>query len=195
MTLVEMLLFAGLALQAAEATPAVPSPETQIAAAVLAAPVDRRAAATVLGYEAAGTLTTLRKGTNDLVCLADDPRNTGISIACYHQDLEPFMARGRELAAQGMKGTPREETRWKEIEAGTLKMPREPRSLAVLTGTAFDAATGQVTDAYTRWVVYTPFATSESTGLSTAPVPGGPWLMFAGKPTAHIMINPPRPAK
>jgi hypothetical protein len=104
------------------------------------------------------------------------------------------MARGRELLAQGIKSTPREEMRWKEIEAGTLAMPRQPRTLHVMTGSAFNAATGQVENPYTRWVVYTPFATPETTGLPTAPVPGGPWLMFPGKPTAHIMINPARPA-
>ena len=177
------------------APPAVSAPpaDAQIAAAVLAAPVDRRAAATVLGYDADGKLVTLRKGTNDQICLADDPRDKAFSVACYHQDLEPFMARGRELIAQGTKGAPREDVRWKEIEAGTLKMPREPRTLSVISGSGFDAATGQITEAYNRWVVYTPFATAEGTGLSTTPVPGGPWLMFPGKAGAHIMINPPRP--
>jgi hypothetical protein len=138
---------------------------------------------------------TLRQGSNDLVCLADDPRDKAFSVACYHKDLEPFMARGRELVAQGITGQQREELRWKEIETGKLAMPREPRSLYVLTGTGFEAASGQVTDAYTRWVVYAPFATPESTGLSTMPVPGGPWLMFPGKPSAHIMINPPKPER
>jgi hypothetical protein len=184
---------AGLILQTAAAVPSAPPPEAQIALAVLAAPADRRAGATVLGYDEKGTLVTLRKGTNEIVCLGDDPREKTIAVSCYHKDLEPFMARGRELTAQGVKGTEREEIRWKEIEAGKLAMPREPRSLHVLTASAFDAATGQATDAYTRWVVYTPFATPETTGLPAAPVPGGPWLMFPGKAGAHIMINPARP--
>jgi hypothetical protein len=180
---------------AAPAAPAsIPPPEAQIAAAVLAAPADRRAGATVLGYDAAGKLVTLRKGTNDQICLADDPRDKNFSVSCYHQDLEPFMARGRALNAEGMKGAPREDVRWKEIESGALKMPREPRTLSVVTGAGFDAATGQISEAYNRWVVYTPFATPEGTGLSTTPVPGGPWLMYPGKAGAHIMINPPRPA-
>ncbi len=179
----------------AAAPVAPPPPAEQIAAAVLAAPADRRAGARVLGYDASGALVTLREGTNDQVCLADNPKEAGINVACYHKDLEPFMTRGRKLAAEGVKTADREDIRHKEIAAGTLAMSKEPRSLAVLTGTAFDAATGTITDAYTRWVVYTPFATPETSGLSVTPVPGGPWLMYPGKGTAHIMINPARPPK
>jgi hypothetical protein len=72
-------------------------------------------------------------------------------------------------------------------------MPHEPRMLYVLTGTAFDPATGAIADAYERWVLYVPFATAESTGLPTAARVGAPWLMDAGTAGAHIMITPPRP--
>ena len=46
----------------------------RIAEAVSPAPSTLRAGATVLGYDSSGTLVTLRKGTNDLICLGDDPR-------------------------------------------------------------------------------------------------------------------------
>jgi hypothetical protein len=187
------LLVVSVAGQAPAAALRVPPPETQIAAAVQAAPEDRRAAAAVLGYDPAGQLVTLRAGTNDLVCLADDPRDEAFSVACYHKDLEPFMARGRELRAQGVTDNKvRAQTRFKEIEEGRLPMPREPRTLYVLTGKGFDPATGQVVDPYLRWVIYVPFATAEGLGLPTKPVPGGPWLMDAGTAGAHIMISPPR---
>lgn len=195
MTMVCFVFAIGLAGQVPAQAAAVPPPEQQIAAAVQAAPEERRAGAAVLGYDASGALTTLRPGTNDLVCLADDPADPAFSVACYHKDLEPFMARGRELVRQGIKGKEREEMRWKEIESGKIAMPREPRTLHVLTGGGFDPATGVVADAYLRWVIYTPFATPETTGLPIRPVPGGPWLMFPGTPTAHIMVSPPRPPK
>jgi hypothetical protein len=194
MILTTALVLGSLFGQAAS-TPEIPPAETQIAAAVHAAPADRRADATVLGYGEGGAVLTLRQGTNDLVCLADDPREEGFSVACYHKDLEPFMARGRELRTQGLKGKEREERRWREVESGAVKMPRDPRSLYVLTGTRFDAATGAVVDPYLRWVIYTPYATPESTGLSTTPVPGGPWLMFPGTPGAHVMISPKKPGQ
>jgi hypothetical protein len=165
-------------------------PADQIAAAILAAPKERRAAATVLGYNEKGEVVTLRPGTNDLICLADDPAAKGISVACYHKDLEPFMARGRELNAK-YKGKERHEQRWKEVDDGKVKMPREARMLYVLTGTSFDAAKGELAESYLRYVVYVPYATPESTGLSTTAGPG-PWLMYPGTAGAHIMISPPK---
>jgi hypothetical protein len=181
-----------LAAPAAAQTPA--APDAQIAAAVQAAPEDKRAGATVLGYDAAGALTTLRKGTNELICLADNPKVDGIGVACYHQDLEPFMARGRELTAQGVTDDKvRDQTRFKEVDAGKLRMPKEPRMLYVTSGKAVDAATGQIVEASTRWVIYVPYATAETTGMPTKPGPGAPWLMDPGTPGAHVMISPARP--
>lgn len=171
--------------------PAVPSAEEQIAATVLAAPEEYRAGAMVHGYDAQGKLTTLRKGTNEMVCLADAPGDAKFSAACYHRDLEPYMARGRELVAKGIAGGDRNEAyRWKEIRDGKLSMPKEPRMLYVLSGKSYDAASGKVIDGVVRWVIYVPNATAESTGLSVKPKRGEPWLMDAGTPGAHIMITP-----
>jgi hypothetical protein len=164
----------------------------QIAAAVLAAPADRRDGAAVLGYDAAGEFTTLREGTNDMICLADDPAAEGFETACYHVSLEPFMARGRELAAAGVTGRERTQARYREIEAGSLKMPDRPAMLYVLTGERFDAESGAVTGEYRRSVMYVPFATAEATGLSTSASTVDPWIMFPGTAGAHIMITPPR---
>lgn len=183
--------------RAAEETKAPPPMAEQVAAALQAAPEDRRDGAWVYGYEADGSFSLLREGTNDLVCLADDPAGEGFSVACYHRSLEPFMARGRELRAAGV--TDREEVtriRYEEAESGELAMPEKPATLYVLRGSGFDAAEGTVADPYLRWVIYTPWATPESTGLALNPdAPGAPWLMFPGTPGAHIMITPPPPAK
>ncbi len=172
----------------------IPAADEQIAATSLAAPEELRAGAAVLGYSADGKLTELRKGTNEMVCLASDPKAARFSAACYHKDLEPYMARGRELAAQGITGGARnQEHRWKEIKEGKLKMPKEPRMLYVLSGKGYEPASGKVTDGVVRWVIYVPNATAESTGLSTKSKRGEPWLMDAGTPGAHIMITPAAP--
>jgi hypothetical protein len=169
-----------------------PAPSVQIAAAVLAAPEELRAGAAVLGYNAQGELVRLREGKNELICLASDPASAKFHAACYHKDLEPYMARGRELIAKKVTGNDRNDVRWKEVADGKLFMPHEPRTLYVLDGSGYDASTGKVADAYLRWVIYTPFATPESTGLSTKASDGAPWLMSPGTVGAHIMINPPK---
>lgn len=170
----------------------IPSPEVQIAGAILAAPPELREGAAVLGYSPQGDLVRLREGKNELICLANDSSKNRFSVACYHRDLEPYMARGRELLAQKVTGQKRNDMRWKEVAEGKLSMPREPRTLYVLTGTGFDTSSGKVTDAYLRWVIYVPFATTETTGLSTKASDSAPWLMYPGTAGAHIMINPPK---
>jgi hypothetical protein len=186
-TLFSILFCAGFA-----AAADVPPAAVQIAGAVLAAPAELRDGAAVLGYNAEGKLTQLRAGKNEMICLASDPAKTAFNVACYHKDLEPFMARGRELNEQKITGAKRTELRFQEIKDGKLPMPKEPRTLYVLTGKSFDPATSKVEDSYLRWVIYVPYATPQSTGLSTKGSDGAPWLMAPGTPGAHIMINPPR---
>lgn len=175
-------------------TPA--SPEVQLTTALLAAPSDKRAGARVLGYSPEGKVIVLREGTNDMICLADNPRQSGISVACYYYKLEPFMARGRALMAEGKTTKEKFAIREEEVQAGTLKMPDEPAILFVIQGTEenYNRETGELKDAYMRYVIYIPYATSASTGLPEKPdLPGMPWIMNPGTHRAHIMITPPFP--
>lgn len=183
----------GAAALAAEAPPA--DAATQIAGALSPAPEDLRPGATVLGYAADHRLISLRQGDGELICLADDPRDERFHVACYFKGLEPFMARGRELRAQGVERQELLATRESEIAAGELEMPSQPTALYSLTGPpgSFDAATGTVRGANRVYVVYIPYATAESTGLSPTPATGTPWLMSPGKPWAHIMLVRPHP--
>ncbi len=191
-TLLTASLLATPFFSAAVAQAQAPPPSEQISAAVLAAPEDRRAGARVLGWGADGKFTQLRAGTNDMVCLADDPKRTGFEVDCYHISLEPYMARGRELLAQGVQGEARNQKRWAEAQQGTLRMPEKPAVLYTLSGKQFDPATGKVEGEYRRTTIYIPGATAESTGLSIMGSTTDPWIMFPGTPGAHIMITPPR---
>lgn len=169
--------------------------DVQIKTALMAAPEMLRGDATVLGYDQNGKLVTLRKGTNDLVCLADDPKSEGFSVACYSSKLEPYMARGRELILEGKTEMEKREIRGKEIDAKKLKMPDEPAAVYVLTASEedLDPATGDLKKSHIRYVFYKPYMTAEETGLPTKPQgPGMPWLMDAGTHRSHIMITPPR---
>jgi hypothetical protein len=105
------------------------------------------------------------------------------------------MDRGRELRKSGKTMQEIFDTREQEVKAGKLLMPKQPTTLFVYTASRdnFDAVSGTVKKGYLRYVVYIPYATSESTGLPLKPEgPGMPWIMHPGTHGAHIMINPPK---
>lgn len=163
----------------------------QISLAVLAAPKGMRDAATVLGYNPSGKLVTLRQGSGGLVCLAPSPQEKLFHVSCYHKSLEPFMARGREVRATlGEKRGVVDSVRAAEIKSGKIKMPTRAVLYQVFASRdSVDAANAQLKSPSFLNVVYLPYATTETTGFSTNPSPGTPWLMFPGKPWAHIMIS------
>jgi hypothetical protein len=183
---------------AAPAAPAAPRPAPvilpaaqQIAAAVQALPTGMRDSATVLGYNAGGQLVELRHGNGSMICLADDPKDDQFHVPCYSASMEPFMARGRELRAHGANQNTVDSVRLAESRDGRIRLP-STAMLYSLTGPAgaYNPATNTVTGARQLFVVYTPFATAESLGLTATPQRGVPWMMHPGAPNAHIMFVP-----
>ena len=177
-----------------QAQPQLMPAAAQIASAVAPLPPEFRESAAVLGYQAGQKgLQQLRAGKGPFICLADDPADERFHVACYHNTLEAFMARGRQLRADGVKGAGVDSARYAEIEAGKLNMPRQPAALYSMTGkpTEVDAQTGAVAPGVRQlYVVYIAFATAESTGLPKTPAAGTPWIMFPGTAKAHIMFVP-----
>lgn len=172
-----------------------PTSAIQIKTALMAAPDEKKEGAMVYGYTSKGEWTVLRKGTNDLICITDDPNGKDFSVACYNSSAEPFMERGRQLKTAGKSFQEIFDAREAEGKSGKLKLPEDGATLFVLTADAenYNPKTGEVNDTYLRYVIYIPWATSESTGLPLkAYGPGMPWIMDPGTHRAHIMISPPR---
>ena len=168
-----------------------PPKEWQIKTALMAVPSDYKEGAKVYGYGPDGKFMTLREGTNDYIALASDPKREKFSTAAYHKELEPFMARGRQLRTEGKDGKAIFDIRENEVKAGKLKMP-DKATLCVFAGEV-NEETMEVENPYVRYVFYIPFATGETTGLPTTPTPPGhAWLMDPGTHRAHIMITPPK---
>lgn len=170
-----------------------PSLADQVAAAVSPLAAADRDGATVLGYREGTTLEVIRQGDNAYVCLADPPGDARFQVSCYHRDLEPFMARGRALRAEGNGMADVRAARAREIADGSLTIP-DRASLVTLAGDV-DPATGLPDSVAVLHVVYLPYATVETTGLPVSPAgPGQPFLMDAGLYRAHLMIpGPSRP--
>lgn len=164
-----------------------------IATALMAAPKESRDNCTVIGYNMAGEFVTLKEGNNEFIVLADNPNDSGFSAACYHRDLEPFMARGRALKAMGKSRTEIFDIREEEVKSGKLDMGKPGSTLHIYYGqdALYDPKTSEVDGAIYRYVVYLPFATSASTGLPEQPISANhPWIMNPGTHKAHIMISP-----
>jgi len=169
------------------------SKEQQIASAILAAPVEAREGATVYGYNENGDFITLKEGFNNFICIADNPAKDGFQVVSYHKSLEPMMARGRALAAEGKSRGEKEKIRDEEAKSGKLDLPKSPATLHIYYGENgfFNTKTNNIENAKYRYVVYMPYATQKTTGLSLKPNGSShPWLMFPGKYNAHIMITP-----
>ena len=189
------MLAATLATAATSVASAQHAPWTtaqEIAAAVLPLPPSLREGATVYGWRT-GRLELLRQGKNGMICLSDDGAKKNFHVACYQQELEPFMARGRDLTWKGMDRSAVDSARLDDLEKGRWKMPAAPTLLYELSGpdSSYSVATNTVKGARPTYVVYIPYATPATTGLSLEGARGGiPWMMYPGEPWAHIMINP-----
>ena len=169
----------------------IPSKDWQIKTALMAVPADFKENVKVYGYDSNGDFVTLQEGSGTYIALADDPKKKGFSTAAYDKELDPFMARGRELRAQGKEGQEVFDIRESEVKSGKLKMP-DKTTLCVFTGDV-NSETLEIENPFVRYVFYIPFATGESTGLPTTPSPPGhAWLMNPGTHRAHIMITPPK---
>jgi uncharacterized protein YjeT (DUF2065 family) len=172
-----------------------PSPARQIAAAVSPLPEPQQKGARVLGYDSNGKLVALRAGTNDLTCIADDPSGKQFHVACYHNSLEPFMARGRELHALKKSREAIDSIRLNDIKTGRYKMPSRPAALYQYFAPRDSVdANGGVKGAQYLYVVYMANASYKTTGITEAPMDGAPWIMYPGKPWAHVMISPQKTA-
>lgn len=166
--------------------------EALVATALLAAPEESREGCTIIGYNMAGEFVTFKKGNNEFIVLVDNPNQDGFNAACYHKSLEPFMARGRALKAEGKNRQEIFDIREAEMKSGKLKIATGS-TLHIYYGakSMYNPETSKVEGAQLRYVVYMPWATAASTGLPETPIASNhPWIMNPGTHRAHIMISP-----
>jgi hypothetical protein len=153
--------------------------EQQVQEAVLALPEQLRDGAAIVRFEG-GERKVLREGTNGMICQPDDPDTPGIGIWCYPKTHDAYARRWYQLEAQGKKPAEVDAIVAEEIQAGKLEWP----AVAVnynLRGQSLD-------NAVPLTVVFVPFATGDSLGISEERDFYRPWLMNAGTAFAHIMI-------
>ena len=118
----------------------------------------------VYGYGESGEFMMLREGSNEFICVADNPAKDGFQVVCYHKSLEPMMERGRELNAEGKSREEKEAIRDKEASEGKMTLPESPATLHILYGenAYFNEESGAIDNGKYRYVIYIPYATQES---------------------------------
>jgi hypothetical protein len=175
------------------------SRDRTIAAAVLPLPAALRDGAAVVRIDAAGQPEALRNGTNGMVCIADKPGDALFDVRCYRESFIHVVYRTFQLGAN--VSSPKVGA---EIEAGTLKLSKEPTAGFRCLGPtgSYDPATHSVTGEGRCWEsVHFPFRTAREVGFpDMSEVPESlrrtvPYVMGSGTYWSHVMIEHPSPKK
>lgn len=155
------------------------SAQALVEEALLALPEHLRDGAAVVKF-VDGEQVVLREGSGDMFCRADDPDVRGIAVWCYPKSHDAYARRWYQLAAEGNAPGKVDAIITEEIQSGKLEWP----DVAVnynLRGPSLD-------NALLNTVVFIPFATGDSLGISEERSFDRPWLMNAATAFAHIMI-------
>lgn len=192
--LVPALALLSLSLHAFAQSPEVPPASRQIAAAVLPLPEILRGQATVIGYGPDLKLTTLRAGTNGMVCTGTRPGDKTFDVRCYQQSLMPIVRRMRDLYEQGLPQKAVYRTIDSEIQAKKLPLPAGPVAGYRMLGpvSAYSAAAGSAGKEIESWQsIHFPYRTAAQIGLpEEGSVPKTfPYVMTSGTFWSHVMIE------
>jgi hypothetical protein len=148
--------------------------------ALLAAPAaNLRDQATVVKWKPDFTYTTLRKGTNKLVCYdrSGFPGQQAFSIECTNLGNLDRVAQNMKFEAMGDKAKAMFDAAEKD---GTRVKPEYGSVWYHLMGADQEHTR-------THMTIAVPGATTQSTGLPDNNRSGGVWIMNAGTTTAHLM--------
>jgi hypothetical protein len=156
--------------------------QADVDTALLAAPANLKDQATVVKFKPDFTYTTLRKGTNRLVCYdrSGFPLQQPFSIECTSLANLDRVAQNLKFEAAGERAKTQAMVEAAEKD-GTRVKPEFGSVWYHLAGPDKDRARTHLT-------VAVPGATSQSLGLPDNNRQGGVWIMNAGTSTAHLMI-------
>jgi hypothetical protein len=156
--------------------------QAEVDTALLAAPANLKDQATVIKWKPDQTYTTLRKGTNRLVCYdrSGFPLQQAFSIECTMLGNLDRVAQNMKIEALGDRA--KAQAAFDELEkAGTRVKPEFGSVFYHTQGPEQARARGHVT-------IAVPGATTATLGLPDTGRGGGVWIMNAGTTTAHLMV-------
>jgi len=152
--------------------------------AVLAAPANARADATVVKWGADGKRVVVRQGKNGLACWDQSAwphSRTPVNVHCTAEAGLARVDQNREFYGKASSREEAEKAIQAAEKAGTRVPPVYGAGFYGLAGADPATARGHVT-------IAVPFATTETLKLPSKPTASGAWIMDAGTSAAHIMV-------
>jgi hypothetical protein len=157
--------------------------QADVDTALIAAPSSQRDQATVIKWKPDFTYTTLRKGTNRLVCYERSgfPLQQPFSVQCTSIANLDRVAQNLKAEATGERA---------KSEAMLTAMEKDGTRVKPEYGSMWHSVAGPDRERAQRHhaMIAVPGATTQSTGLPENGRQGGAWIMNAGTSTAHIML-------
>lgn len=147
---------------------------TKIARALSAAPQNIAKAAKVVDQDENGNDTVLREGTNGFTCFPGHPGVIGDDPSCANA---PALQWEKDKAEHKAKPTNTQPGIEYMLAGATDWSASDPNTTS---GTPIKEPP--------HWMIMWPFD-PETTGLPTTLKQSGTWIMYAGTPWAHLMIN------
>jgi hypothetical protein len=147
--------------------------------ALLAAPANQKAGATVIKWKPDYTYDTLKKGTNKLVCydksgLQGQP---AFLVECTNAGNLPRAAQNLKFEAMGA-----------QKQAALDAAEKDGSRVKPEFGSVWYHAMGDPANIRYHMTIAVPMATQKTLGLPENGQQGGVWIMNAGTTTAHLMV-------
>ena len=149
--------------------------------ALLAAPGNLKATATVIKWKADGTYDTLKKGTGTLVCYdkSGQPNLPPFIVECTAEGNLARAAQNMKMEAAGDKNA---------VQAALDAAEKDGSRVKPVYGSVWYHFMGPDQEkARMHMTIAVPGATTATIGLPTDNKSGGVWIMNAGSSTAHLM--------
>ena len=156
--------------------------QADVDAALVAAPGNLKDQATVIKWKPDQTYTTLRKGTNRLVCYdrSGFPLQQAYSIECTMLGNIDRVAQNMKIESLGDRA--KAQAAFDDLEKnGTRVKPEFGSVFYHIQGPDSGRGRGHMT-------IAVPGATTATLGLPDSGRGGGVWIMNAGTSTAHLMV-------
>lgn len=146
-----------------------------VRSALSAAPREIAANAAVIAPDASGKMKEIHAGTNGWTCMADEPDSPGLDPMCLDKAAMEWV---QALMAKAPKPTNSVPGLGYMLQGGSDISATDP----------YATKTDHYVASPPHYMIMWPYD-AKQTGFSTKPKKTGTWIMWAGTPYAHLMVN------